>query len=208
FGKSKDMAYLENHLSRAGFRVDNLELPLTFKNLIISERIIIEKIRSMKKSKADGYGEIILVGYGMGGLLVRKVIEDNNLRDTFLKIVLIASPTKTPKVFRKFRPLVKIMSWFFKPLKIYLNNQIENVNKLNGKDVGIVCGTEPGTKIFQPWLSTYNDGLYSRDEVSFDEDKSFQIISVPFCHRELHQKYGTAEYILDFIETGKFAINR
>ncbi len=204
FQNSSDMKFIENHLTSAGFRVDSLNLPLTFDNLSVSEQIIKDKIKKIRETKTQDYQEVILVGYGIGGVLVRKVIDDNNLGDTFLKIILIASPTKTPKILKKLKVGVKILSWIFKPLKIYFNDSIENLDSLSGKDVGIICGTEPKNKLFKLWLGEYNDGIYDRSEVTFDESKEFEILSIPFSHHEVCKKKGTAEYILDFIETGKF----
>ncbi len=206
-GSSKDMEFIEKFLSNLGFRVDNLDLPLTFENIEVSEKIIEEKIKNIKRSKFDKHEELILVGYGLGGILVRKVVEKESLKDSFVKMILIASPTKTPIVFEKMRLLAQPLSYIFKPLKIFMENEIEKIEKPKNTTVGIIRGTEHSNRIFQKWLKPYNDGIYNSDEVVFkneDNIEEFEIINIPFGHKELHKKQGTAEYILDFIETGKF----
>ncbi|MGL6065377.1 MAG: alpha/beta hydrolase [Fusobacteriaceae bacterium] len=208
-GSSKDMEFIEKFLCNLGFRVDNLELPLTFEDIEISEKIIEEKIASIKKSKFEQHEELILIGYGLGGILIRKIMEKEELKNSPVKIVLIASPTKTPIVLKKLEIFIKPLSSIFKPLKVFLNYEIEKIEKPENVAVGIIRGTEHSNKIFQKWLKPYNDGIYNSDEVVFDnENDEFEILNIPFSHKELHKKQGTAEYILDFIETGKFITDK
>ncbi|MGL5123162.1 MAG: alpha/beta hydrolase [Fusobacteriaceae bacterium] len=210
-GSSEDMNFIENFLSNLGFRVDNLELPLTFENIEVSEKIIKEKIISIKESKFEQHEELILIGYGIGGILVRKVVEKEGLKNSLVKMLLIASPTKTPIITKKLKIFIKPLSFIFKPLKIFLNNEIEKIEKPENTAVGIIRGTEHSSKIYQKWLKPYNDGIYNNDEVVFDNEKDneeFEILNIPFGHKELHKKQGTAEYILDFIETGRFITDK
>lgn len=199
---SKDMEYIASYLKKAGFRVDNLNLPLTFSDISESERIIKEKVLEISKDRFSRGSEIVLIGFGLGGVLVRKVIEDQKLSKFFIKMILIASPTKQPNVFRNIQPLIKVLSKIFKPLKIMLSEEIDKIGLPEDVDIGIIRGTEPDNKLFSKYLKDFNDGAFNRDEVVFE--KEFETLDIPFGHNELCNKQGTAAYILDFIETGKF----
>lgn len=199
---SKNMEYIASSLKKAGFRVDNLNLPLTFSEIEVSERIIKDKITEISRDKFSRGSEIILVGFGLGGVLVRKVVENENLSKFFIKMILIASPTKTPVSMKNIQPLLRILGKLFKPLKIMLKNEIEKIGVPEDVDIGIIRGTEPDTKLFSRFLEDYNDGAFNRDELIFE--KEFEVIDIPFGHNELCTRAGTVGYILDFIETGKF----
>lgn len=201
FGSSRDMEYIASTLRKSGYRVDNLDLPLTFSEIAFSEKIIKEKLEEIYKDRFSKNSEIILIGYGMGGFLVRKVINDMGLKEFFMKMILIASPTKTPEVMRKNRGVIRFLSGIFKPLKIFLGDEIENLPEPQ-EDLGIIRGTEADSQIFRKYLSEYNDGVLNREEVIFS--KKFEIIDIPFGHKEIHKRPGTVEYVMDFIETGKF----
>lgn len=201
FGSSRDMEYIASTLRKSGFRVDNLNLPLTFSEISLSEKIIRTKLKEISGDRFSKNSEIILIGYGMGGFLVRKVINDMGLEDFFMKMILIASPTKTPKIIKINMGVVKFFSRVFKPLKIFLKEEIENLPEPR-EELGIIRATEPDSNLFKKHLSEYNDGVLNRDEVVFNRE--FEIIDIPFNRKEVHKRPGTVEYIMDFIETGKF----
>lgn len=204
FGSSRDMEYIASSLRKSGYRVDNLNLPLTFSDVSLSEKIIKEKLQEISRDRFSKNCEIILIGYGMGGFLARKVINDLGLQKFFMKMILIASPTKIPEIMKKNMKIVRVLSKIFKPLEIFLSDEIEKLPEPK-EEVGIVRGTEPDSQIFRKYLSDYNDGVLNRDEVIFS--KKVEIIDIPFGHKEIHQRPGTVEYITDFIETGKFIKN-
>ncbi|MGL4403783.1 MAG: esterase/lipase family protein [Fusobacteriaceae bacterium] len=201
FGSSRDMEYISSTLKKSGFRVDNLNLPLTFSEIAFSEKIIREKLEEISKDRFSKNSEIILIGYGMGGFLVRKVINEMGLKSFFMKMIFIAAPTKTPKIIKKNMSLVKILSRIFKPLKIFQGDAMENLPEPQ-EELGIIRATESDSNIFKKYLSEYNDGALDRDEVVFN--RKFQIIDIPFSRKEVHKRPGTVEYIMEFIETGEF----
>ncbi|MGL5962832.1 MAG: esterase/lipase family protein [Fusobacteriaceae bacterium] len=201
FGSSKDMDYIASILRKSGFRVDNLNLPLTFSEISESEKIIREKLIEISKDKFSKSSKIILIGYGMGGYLVRKVINNFGLNSLFLKMIFISSPTRTPKIIKENIGLIKILSTIFKPLKIFLKEEIENLPEPK-EEIGIIRASHSNSTIFQKYLSEYNDGVLDYEEVLFN--KKFEIIDIPFDRKEIHKRIGTLEYIMDFIETGKF----
>ncbi|MGL6120095.1 MAG: esterase/lipase family protein, partial [Fusobacteriaceae bacterium] len=91
---NNDMKYLEKFFLNKGFLVDNLNLPLTFSKIKKSEDILSEKIKYLLKDKINPSKELVIIGYGLGGVVLRKVINNLNISNSFIKIVLIASPTK------------------------------------------------------------------------------------------------------------------
>ncbi|MGL4254120.1 MAG: esterase/lipase family protein [Fusobacteriaceae bacterium] len=201
FGSNRDMEYIASVLRNSGFRVDNLNLPLTFSDITFSEKIIRAKLEEISKDRFSKNSEIILIGYGMGGYLVRKVIHDMGLKDFFMKMIFIAAPTKTPKIIKINMGLVRVLSKIFKPLKIFLEDEIENLPEPQ-EELGIIRSTEPDSHLLKKYFSEYNDGALNSDEVVFNRE--FEIIDIPFGRKEVHKRPGTVEYIMDFIETGKF----
>lgn len=202
---SKDMSYLADFLSNKGFLVDNLNLPLTFSEIRESEKILSQKITAILKDKINPSKELVLIGYGLGGVILRKVISELNISNSFIKIILIASPTKMPKLFKSYPKILKIASKIFKPLDVFHSGDIEKLEKCEEFKLGIIAGTDSEDKTFFKILDSYNDGTFSLDEVVFQQ--KFELLKVPFGHNEIHKRKGTAEYILDFIETGKFKVD-
>ncbi|MGL4533567.1 MAG: esterase/lipase family protein [Fusobacteriaceae bacterium] len=201
---NNDMKYLEKFFLNKGFLVDNLNLPLTFSKIKKSEDILSEKIKYLLKDKINPSKELVIIGYGLGGVVLRKVINNLNISNSFIKIVLIASPTKMPKIFKTYPNILKIASKIFKPLDVFQSGDIEKLEQCDEFKLGIIAGTSSEDTTFFKILDTYNDGTFSLDEVIFE--KKFELLKIPFGHNELHKRKGTAEYILDFIETGKFKI--
>ena len=58
-------------------------------------------------------------------------------------------------------------------------------------------------KIFQKFITEPNDGFFQSNEVVL-KGKNIEILDIPFGRYELLNRRGTAEYIVDFIETGRF----
>ena len=201
---NNDMKYLANFFQDKGFLVDSLNLPLTFSEIKKSEYILSEKIKYILKDKINPSKELVLIGYGLGGVVLRKVISELNISNSFIKIILIASPTKMPKIFKTYPKILKITSKIFKPLNVFQSGDIERLEKCEEFKLGIIAGTSSEDTTFFKILDTYNDGTFSLDEVTFQEE--FELLKIPFGHNELHKRKGTAEYILDFIETGKFKV--
>jgi len=74
FRNYKDMEELENNLMNMGYTVDNLNFPLTFPSIDMSIEILKKYLLSLKEKKINKQNEIVLIGFGFGGVLIREII--------------------------------------------------------------------------------------------------------------------------------------
>lgn len=202
FQSKKNMKYIQEFLIKEGYRVDSLDLPLTFKNIEVSEKIISNKIKEFIIDNKKVKSELVLIGFGIGGIILKKLIEKFKLENYFIKVILIATPSKKTILSKKYHGILSVISKIFKPLKIFLGNEIEEIKLPKDINIGIIRGTEANFKLFQKNLPEYNDGFYVASELLYDFET--EVIDIPFGNNELLKRRGTVEYILDFIETGKF----
>ena len=200
----KDMMVLEKKILEKGYSVENIELPLTFSEISICEEILANKIKNIKLSKMKNSKRIILIGHGLGGLLLRRVLPMFYEDFIDIKLILIGAPNRVPEIVLKNIKIIKLLSKIFKPLKIFFNNEIEKTITKKEIQIGVVAGTERGKKSILKDEIRLNDGVFYLEEVCFKFEH--ELLKIPFSHNELHKRNGTIEYIFDFIEAGKFDI--
>ena len=75
FRNYKDMEELENNLMNMGYTVDNLNFPLTFPSIDMSINILKKYLLSLKEKKINKQNEIVLIGFGFGGVLIRETLK-------------------------------------------------------------------------------------------------------------------------------------
>lgn len=201
----KNFNFLKSHLTSLGFSVDVLNLPLIFDEISVSENILDKRLNEIIKYNRDNRtaSEVVLIGFGIGGAVIKKVLQNKKFINLFVKVVLISTPCKKPQIAIKLHYLVKIFSKILKPLKVLLDEKYLEAKISKNIPTGIIRGTEPECKVFQPFILEPNDGIFQKDEVTF-RGKNVEVLDIPFGRYSLLKRRGTAEYIVDFIETGKF----
>ncbi|MDR1832817.1 MAG: alpha/beta hydrolase [Fusobacteriaceae bacterium] len=203
FGKSyRDMEPLEKNLTALGYEVDNLNFPLTFPAIEKSAGILRGFLLDLKERGLSDEDEIVLIGYGLGGVLIEKTLADPEVRDIVDKILLIASPVRDSVIRRRIKRIFPLLDKIFKPLKALKKGRkfaIDNPRV----EIGVIIGTEP-CGFFKKWLGEYSDGVLSRKECELDTAKDTLVL--PLVHKEIHKKPGTAKYISEFITKGKFRV--
>lgn len=198
----KDMEPLEHNLTSLGYKVENLNFPLTFPDIKYSIDMLKEFLLDLKYGGMSEKEEIVLIGYGLGGILIEKTLEDKEVDDIVDKIILIAAPLRDSVVHRRLNRVFPLLHTIFKPLKV-LNKEKDFV--INPKiEIGIIIGTET-EGIFSRWLGEYNDGLLNSKECMLSYAKDTLLL--PLVHNEIHKKMGTARYINNFISKGQFRID-
>lgn len=199
----KDMEPLEQNLKSLGYKVENLNFPLTFPDIKFSKEMLKKFLLDLKYGGMIEKEEIVLIGYGLGGKLIEETLKDEEVDGIVDKIILIAAPLRDSVVHRRLKRVFPLLDTIFKPLRVLRKGKKFEVK--NPKiEIGIIIGTET-EGIFSRWLGEFNDGLLNSKECMLDSAKDTLLI--PLVHDEIHKKMGTAKYINNFISKGRFRID-
>lgn len=197
----RDMIPLKENLETLGYKVENLNFPLTFPNIVCSENMLKEFLLDLKYSGATEKQEIVLIGYGLGGKLIERALKDKGIKGIVDKVILISAPLKNSVVHRRCSRIIPFLDNIFKPLRILDKKEHFKIDK--SIEVGVIIGTEP-YGIFSRWLGEYSDGFVNVKECTYPKAKD--TLYLPLGHDEIHKKMGTAKYINNFIAKGGFRI--
>ena len=198
----KDMEPLEQNLKSLGYKVENLNFPLTFPDIKFSKEMLKKFLLDLKYGGMIEKEEIVLIGYGLGGKLIEETLKDEEVDGIVDKIILIAAPLRDSVVHRRLKRVFPLLDTIFKPLRVLGKGKKFEVK--NPKiEIGIIIGTET-EGIFSRWLGEFNDGLLNSKECMLDSAKDTLLI--PLVHDEIHKKMGTAKYINNFCK-GRFRID-
>ena len=199
----KDMEPLEQNLKSLGYKVENLNFPLTFPDIKFSKEMLKKFLLDLKFGGMIEKEEIVLIGYGFGGKLIEETLRDEEVDGIVDKIILIAAPLRDSVVHRRLKRVFPLLDTIFKPLRVLGKGKKFEVK--NPKiEIGLIIGTET-EGIFSRWLGEFNDGLLNSKECMLDSAKDTLLI--PLVHDEIHKKMGTAKYINNFISKGRFRID-
>ncbi len=199
----KDMEPLEQNLKSLGYKVENLNFPLTFPDIKFSKEMLKKFLLDLKYGGMIEKEEIVLIGYGLGGKLIEETLKDEEVDGIVDKIILIAAPLRDSVVHRRLKRVFPLLDTIFKPLRVLGKGKKFEVK--NPKiEIGVIIGTET-EGIFSSWLGEFNDGLLNSKECMLDSAKDTLLI--PLVHDEIHKKMGTAKYINNFISKGRFRID-
>ena len=199
----KDMEPLELNLKSLGYKVENLNFPLTFPDIKFSKEMLKKFLLDLKYGGMIEKEEIVLIGYGLGGKLIEETLRDEEVDGIVDKIILIAAPLRDSVVHRRLKRVFPLLDTIFKPLRVLGKGKKFEVK--NPKiEIGIIIGTET-EGIFSRWLGEFNDGLLNSKECMLDSAKDTLLISL--VHDEIHKNMGTAKYINNFISKGRFRID-
>ena len=203
FRNYKDMEELENNLMNMGYTVDNLNFPLTFPSIDMSINILKKYLLSLKEKKINKQNEIVLIGFGFGGVLIRETLKLEEVSGIVDKVILLSSPINDSTLHRRLKRTFPFIDLIFKPLAIYSKTRRDRRRFDKDIEVGLIIGRE-SSGFFGKWLGDYNDGYIEIKNVAFPAAKDK--ILIPITHNELNKRIGTARYIHNFISKGKFRL--
>ena len=203
FRNYKDMEELENNLMNMGYTVDNLNFPLTFPSIDMSINILKKYLLSLKEKKINKQNEIVLIGFGFGGVLIRETLKLEEVSGIVDKVILLSSPINDSTLHRRLKRAFPFIDLIFKPLAIYSKARRDRRRFDKDIEVGLIIGRE-SSGFFGKWLGDYNDGYIEMKDVAFPAAKDK--ILIPITHNELNKRIGTARYIHNFISKGKFRL--
>lgn len=195
----RDMIPLQENLELLGYRVENLNFPLTFPDIKFSQDILKSYLLDLKYSGLSEKEEIVLIGYDLGGKLIETTLHDKRVKGIVDKVILIGAPLKDSVIHRRVKRIFPLLDSIFKPLSVLNKKSAFELD--SSIEVGVIIGTEP-YGIFTKWLGETSDGVVNYKECLYTKAK--EILKIPLIHKELHKKIGTAKYVNNFISKGVF----
>ncbi|NLG33333.1 MAG: alpha/beta hydrolase [Syntrophomonadaceae bacterium] len=148
------------------------------------------------------YNKIHLVGYSMGGLVIRSFLACNDIPQLG-RCVLIATPnqgTKLADISEKYlKPLVLIV----RPLQVLTTNCLNIGQPMNQSkiEIGVIAGNKNNHPL-GVFLTPDSDGLVEVESTKYTDMSDF--IIVPYGHLEIHRQTATAQLVHRFLQTGSF----
>lgn len=193
------MAKLAKGLENQGFTTLNIDYPSTRYDL--SELVNIVNLEIQQHS--DGYEKIHFVGYSMGGLLIRALL--NEVRFNHLgRVVLLAPPNNGSEV----ADLLKnnfIFRKLYGPAGQQLVTGGQDVQLLFGKvyyPVGILAGTRTIDPFSSFLIKGANDGKVSVESTKLDEMTDHLCINTNHNYFPKHK--AVIEQTIYFLLRGQF----
>lgn len=195
----RDMIPLQENLEKLGYRVENLNFPMTFPDIKFSQEMLKDFLLDLKYSGLSDKEEIVLIGYDLGGKLIETTLRDEKVKGIVDKVILLGAPLKDSVIHRRLKRVFPILDKIFKPLALL--NKKSTFELADSIEVGVIIGTE-SYGIFSKWLGEFNDGVVNYKECLYGKAK--EVLKIPLIHKELPKKIGIARYINNFIAKGGF----
>ncbi|MDD4775089.1 MAG: hypothetical protein PHG75_01160 [Syntrophomonas sp.] len=196
-----DMVPLRDRLAGLGYTAVTVSLPLRFAPLEECVSIFADQVLPIANLPGR-VGLLHLVGYSMGGLVIRSFLADNTV-EGLGRCVLIATPNRGTRLVdladRFAKPLIQV----YRPLQSLRTGICDFPAPLNipAPEIGVIAGT--GGKNLLGWLLRgVNDGRVEL-ESAFCSGMT-DCITRPHGHKEIHHQPETAQLVHSFLHTGSF----
>jgi len=193
---------LKRHLESKGYDAVTINLPLRFS--AFEEGISkFEKQFQQILLSYEHFEKIHLVGYSMGGLIIRSFLANNKV-SKLGRCVLIATPNKGTKLADICDKLLKPLVQIYQPLKSLKTSTIDIGKPINlpRPDIGVIAGNN-SKHLLGIFLDGENDGRVEVESAKYDEMIDF--IIKPYGHKEIHHQLEIADLVNLFLSTGKFS---
>ncbi|OWZ82707.1 alpha/beta fold hydrolase [Natranaerobius trueperi] len=194
-----DMSFLSDYFKNRGYLVYSPNLPTRFASFHKCTTIF-EDCTNDYLNKCNYFNpKIHLVGHSMGGLIIRNYLARNTI-DNIGRCVLIATPNKGTKLadlLCLYSPINKI----HKPLDVLVTYKKLLYESNSSLELGIIAGTKSSWP-FSLLLKNDNDGRVEVESTKMSNAKDFLLL--PFGHKDIHHRTVTAQYIDNFLGTGRF----
>ncbi len=197
-----DMYPLKQHLKSMGYKAITINLPLRFSAL--EECIdLFEKEFYKQLSDFVDFEKIHLIGYSMGGLVVRSFLAQNTV-PKLGRCVLIATPNRGTKLADMSDKLLKPLGKIYKPIKSLMTDSIYIEEPINTPkpEIGVIAGNT-SKHLLGIFLDSENDGRVEVESAKYNGMTDFVI--KPYGHKEIHHQVEIAELVELFLRTGKFS---
>jgi triacylglycerol lipase len=200
----KSLSKLADHLESCNYETIIADYPSTKYSIEdIAKNFVIKKIATLDKSR-----KIHIVGYSLGGIVARYVI-DNHQIDNLGNVVLVGTPNKGSEMAKFLENNIVVHKIFGPALKdLRPNSDFWNKIKDNvsGNHVGVIAGDfsmNPFSSLFV--FDGLSDGTVSVESAKIDGMKDFLILH--HSHYFLIRSKEILPYIENFLTYGSFEVN-
>lgn len=200
---NSDMKFLKKNLEKMGYKINNNTLPILFSTLEKCTEILKKRVNEELKLNKE-YKKIHFIGHSMGGVIIRKFLENNRV-DNLGRCILIATPNKGMKLADFAEKKVRLFGMLFKPIKDIVSYRIKINKPMNipEPEIGVIAG-DKNNLVLGMLLSKNSDGRVEVDETKFEGMKEFMVLN--YGHKEIHHRYETVELADNFLQKGTFKI--
>lgn len=192
------LAKMENRLQKEGFEARAINYPS-------SRGSLADHTRQLKLliSRLEDIDRLSFVTHSMGGIIVRKILEKNNIKNlpSLNRLVMIAPPNQGSTVAKK-------LGWLF-PYKLITGQSGQQLKPDKIKQLpvpelefGIIAGHTDGGFNFRFLLPEKNDGTVTVSSTRLRGARDF--ILLEGSHNSLPRQDNVIEKTINFLKSGSF----
>jgi len=171
------------------------EVPLSFQDPLIIVDQIKKQIKELIKAGND---TLSFVGHSTGGIIIRMLMNDQNIARHTRHCIFIGVPNKGTVLAELHGKLPELIRDIHLPVKYLTPKAIRELNLIKPVHVAYagIAGNK-GLDYTRSLFDTANDGVVAVDSVYMDEMKDF--VQLPYNHFELTDHLITCLLIKQFI---------
>lgn len=206
YNKSEsDMKFLKENFEQMGYRSITETVPLLFNSVETCVNIFKEKVEKILIEEAN-YKKIHFIGHSMGGIIIRKFLENNKI-ENLGRCILIATPNRGMKLADFAEKKVRLFGRIFKPIHDTVSYRMKINKPMNipEPEIGVIAGNK-NNLILGLLLSKNSDGRVEVEETKFEGMKEFMVLN--YGHKEIHHKSETVKLADNFLQNGTFEIKK
>jgi len=195
----RSMRPLEEHLSRAGFRVHNLRYPSTD----LTPEELVAHLDTRISGCCAGASRVHFVTHSLGGILTRAYLAAHPLSNLG-RVVMLAPPNRGSEYADAFADS-KLFQAAFGPTSTQLGTGPDSLpNRLPPPDFefGVIAGTKSVNPVSGLVIPGESDGTVSVESTQLPGMSDF--IAVPVSHTFIMQSDAVAAQVVEFLRRGRF----
>lgn len=197
-----DMRDLKEHLTKLGYKVQLVDLPLTFEKIETAAARFRAEMEEIIANTEENE-EISLVGHSTGGLIIRYFISQMDYEEKIDRAVLIATPNQGSQLADLAAEVSDSLVDLLKTLDSLQPEKIKELEleAVRNVEIGAIAGNKSDL-LLGYLLEGENDGRVGVDAVWYEGLDDF--ILLPYNHLEIHHQFETAEVVASFLAEGEF----
>jgi rhomboid family GlyGly-CTERM serine protease len=199
---SLSMGFIERALKQSGYAVLNLDYASTRKS--ITDIALDDTARAVSRCRRLGYERIHFVTHSMGGIVVRRYLQDHRLPEGS-RLVMLAPPNQGSELMdwaaASFPRLIRLAGPGAPQLRTGDRTLLARLNPVSA-EVGIIIGNTSWNPYFSDILPGGDDGKVTVEGAKLAEMTDFLI--APCNHTTILFKPMIQRQVVSFLEHGRF----
>jgi rhomboid family GlyGly-CTERM serine protease len=199
---SLSMEFIERALKQSGYAVLNLDYASTRKS--ITDIALDDTAKAVSMCRRQGYEQIHFVTHSMGGIVVRRYLQDRQLPEGS-RIVMLAPPNQGSELMdwavASFPRLSRLAGPGASQLRTGNQTLLARLNPVSAQ-VGIIIGNTSWNPYFSNMLPGGDDGKVTVEGAKLAEMTDFLI--APCNHTTILLNPMIQRQVVNFLEHGRF----